>query len=216
MFKVIEMANIFDLFKQISSSEPKSTRPITYIVAGLGNPERKYDKTRHNAGFMALDYIAEKKGAVVNRAKFKSLVGECEISGQGVLLMKPQTYMNNSGEAVAEAARFYKIAPENIIVISDDITLDVGRIRVRRKGSHGGHNGLKDIIRMLSTENYPRIKLGVGQKPHPDYDVIDWVLGQLPENDLATVKATFPTVLEGLEKMVAGDIDAAMQICNKK
>ena len=114
------------------------------------------------------------------------------------------------------AARFYKIAPENIIVISDDITLDVGRIRVRRKGSHGGHNGLKDIIRMLSTENYPRIKLGVGQKPHPDYDVIDWVLGQLPENDLATVKATFPTVLEGLEKMVAGDIDAAMQICNKK
>ena len=210
------MANIFDLFKQISSSDPKSTRPITYIVAGLGNPERKYDKTRHNAGFMALDYIAEKKGAVVNRAKFKSLVGECEISGQGVLLMKPQTYMNNSGEAVAEAARFYKIAPENIIVISDDITLDVGRIRVRRKGSHGGHNGLKDIIRMLSTENYPRIKLGVGQKPHPDYDVIDWVLGQLPENDLATVKATFPTVLDGLEKMVAGDIDAAMQICNKK
>ena len=209
------MANIFDLFKQISS-EQKSTRPITYIVVGLGNPEKKYEKTRHNAGFMALDYIAEKKGAAVNRAKYKSLVGECEIAGQGVLLMKPQTYMNLSGEAVSEAARFYKIDPEKIIVISDDITLDVGTVRVRRKGSHGGHNGLKNINLHLSSENYPRIKLGVGQKPHPDYDLIDWVLGQFPESDLGTLKATFPNVLEGLEKIIAGDIDAAMQICNKK
>jgi len=209
------MANIFDLFKQISS-EQKSVKPISYILVGLGNPEKKYEKTRHNAGFMALDYIAEKKGATVNRAKFKALVGECEIAGQGVLLMKPQTYMNNSGEAVSEAARFYKIEPEKIIVISDDITLDVGRIRVRRKGSDGGHNGLKNINLHLSSQNYPRVKLGVGQKPHPDYDLIDWVLGQFPEADLKVLSEAFPTVLEGIEKIVAGDVDAAMQICNKK
>lgn len=209
------MANIFDLFKQISSSEVKSNKPVTYILVGLGNPERKYDKTRHNAGFMALDYIADKKGASVNRAKFKSLVGECEIAGQGVLLMKPQTYMNLSGEAVSEAARFYKVAPENIIVISDDVTLDVGRIRVRRKGSHGGHNGLKNINLLLSSENYPRVKLGVGQKPHPDYDMIDWVLGQFPDTDLEKLRSIFPAVLAGVEQIVSGNIEEAMQICNK-
>ena len=209
------MANIFDLFKQISSSEVKSNKPVTYILVGLGNPERKYDKTRHNAGFMALDYIADKKGASVNRAKFKSLVGECEIAGQGVLLMKPQTYMNLSGEAVSEAARFYKVAPENIIVISDDVTLDVGRIRVRRKGSHGGHNGLKNINLHLSSENYPRVKLGVGQKPHPDYDMIDWVLGQFPDTDLEKLRSIFPAVLAGVEQIVSGNIEEAMQICNK-
>ena len=209
------MANIFDLFKQISS-EQTSTRPISYIVVGLGNPEKKYEKTRHNAGFMALDYIAEKKGATVNRAKYKSLVGECEIAGQGVLLMKPQTYMNLSGEAVSEAARFYKIEPEKIIVISDDITLDVGAVRIRRKGSHGGQKGLKSIQECLGTEDYQRIKIGVGAKPHPDYDMAAWVLSTFDAKDIEAISANYPRIYDGLCKMLEGNTEEAMQICNKK
>ena len=163
-----------------------------------------------------MDYLSEKYGARVDRAKFKALVGETTIAGKRVLLMKPQTFMNSSGAAIAEAARFYKCPADKVIILSDDITLDVGRLRVRRKGSHGGHNGLKNINLHLSSENYPRVKLGVGQKPHPDYDMIDWVLGQFPDKDLEALKETFPTVLEGIEKIVSGDIEEAMQICNKK
>ena len=132
------MSNIFDLFKQISSSSGTSTGAVEYLLVGLGNPGKEYERTRHNAGFMALDYIAGRCGARLDRAKFSALVGEADINGKRVLLMKPQTYMNSSGEAVSAAAKFYKIAPENIIVISDDVSLDVGRVRVRRKGSHGG------------------------------------------------------------------------------
>jgi len=165
---------------------------------------------------MTADVAEKDTGAKISRLKYKALTATCTIGREQVLLMKPQTYMNNSGEAVSEAARFYKIEPEKIIVISDDITLDVGRIRVRRKGSDGGHNGLKNINLHLSSQNYPRVKLGVGQKPHPDYDLIDWVLGQFPEADLKVLSEAFPTVLEGIEKIVAGDVDAAMQICNKK
>ena len=207
------MSNIIDLYKKIEKKE--DTSPITHIVVGLGNPGAEYAETRHNAGFLAIDYIAEKHSARVDRVKFHALVGEAVISGVRVLLMKPTTFMNSSGIAIAEAASFYKIAPENIIVISDDITLDVGRIRVRRKGSHGGHNGLKNINLHLSSDNYPRVKLGVGQKPHPDYDLIDWVLGQFPEKELASLKSTFPIVFDGIEKIVSGDIEEAMQICNK-
>lgn len=210
------MANIFDLFKQISKNEDTSSGPIEYIVAGLGNPGAQYEKTRHNAGFMAMDYLATKYGARIDRAKFKALVGETTIAGKRVLLMKPQTFMNSSGEAIAEAVRFYKCPTENIIVISDDFLLDVGRLRVRRNGTHGGHNGLKSIQREMSSTEYPRIRIGVGQKPHPDYDVIDWVLGNFSSEDLKQISARFEALSQGLEKILSSDVDGAMQICNGK
>ncbi len=205
---------IFDLFKQIENSTPSPTGPVTHIVVGLGNPGREYTYNRHNAGFMCMDVICDKYRARVDKAKFKALVGECTIAGKRVLLMKPQTFMNHSGEAIAEAARFYKIDAKNIIILSDDTSLDCGRLRVRRKGSAGGHNGLKSINEHLGTEEYPRTKIGVGQKPHRDYDLADWVLGNLNPDDLAKVRSTFDTVCQGLEKLIAGDVDGAMQICN--
>ena len=210
------MANIFDLFQKIAKQDETTAGPVEYIVAGLGNPGAKYEKTRHNAGFLAMDFLAEKYGARIDRAKFHALVGEATIGGKRVLLMKPQTFMNASGEAIAEAARFYKCPTEKIVVISDDFLLDVGRLRVRRKGSHGGHNGLKSIERMLSTTEYPRIRIGVGQKPHPDYDVIDWVLGSFSAEDLKQIAARYETLAAGLEKILAGDVEGAMQICNGK
>ena len=210
------MANIFDLFQKIAKQDETTAGPVEYIVAGLGNPGAKYEKTRHNAGFLAMDFLAEKYGARIDRAKFHALVGEATIGGKRVLLMKPQTFMNASGEAIAEAARFYKCPTEKIVVISDDFLLDVGRLRVRRKGSHGGHNGLKSIERMLSTTEYPRIRIGVGQKPHPDYDVIDWVLGSFSAEDLKQIASRYETLAAGLEKILGGDVEGAMQICNGK
>ena len=142
--------SIFDLFKKTETTAVSG--PPTFIVVGLGNPGKKYDNTRHNAGFRAIDYIAAKLGAKIDRAKFDSLVGECEIGGTKVLLMKPQTLMNASGTAVKAAADFYKISPDNIIILSDDVSLDPGHIRIRREGSAGGHNGLKSINAWLGTE----------------------------------------------------------------
>lgn len=210
------MANIFDLFKQISSTDSARTAPVKFIVAGLGNPGAQYADTRHNAGFLSVDYIADKKGIKIDRAKFSALVATVEIGGIGVLLMKPQTFMNLSGEAIGEATRFYKLAPENVIVISDDISLDVGRLRVRRKGSDGGHNGLKSISAHLSSNNYPRIKVGVGQKPHADYELADWVLSSFSKEDKEKLAEAYPKILVGIEKIVSGDVDGAMQICNGK
>ena len=209
------MSNIFDLFKQISSSSGTSTGAVEYLLVGLGNPGKEYERTRHNAGFMALDYIAGRCGARLDRAKFSALVGEADINGKRVLLMKPQTYMNSSGEAVSAAAKFYKIAPENIIVISDDVSLDVGRVRVRRKGSHGGQKGLKSIQECLGTENYQRIKIGVGAKPHPDYDMAAWVLSTFDVKDMESISENYPRIYDGLCKMLEGNTEEAMQICNK-
>lgn len=217
-FKIIEkdfgMADIFDLFKKISSSNDSARAPISHIVVGLGNPGDKYYLTRHNAGFLTMDYISQKYSVKIDRVKFKALCSEATIAGKRVLLMKPQTFMNLSGEAVSEASRFYKIEPKNVIILSDDTTFDCGRLRVRRKGSAGGHNGLKSINEHLGTEEYPRIKIGVGQKPHRDYDLADWVLGNLNSDDLTKVRSTFDTVCQGVEKIISGDVDGAMQICN--
>lgn len=211
------MADIFDLFKKISAdSQSKPLGNIDFLVVGLGNPEKKYEKTRHNAGFMAIDYLAERLSVKVDRIKFSALVGEAVICGKRVLLMKPQTSMNLSGNAVLEAARFYKIEPENVIVFSDDITLDVGRLRVRRKGTHGGHNGLRSIEAKLSSQEYQRIKIGIGAKPHPDYDLADWVLGNFSNEDLAVLKGNFDKLYSGLSMMISGDTEGAMQICNAK
>ena len=203
------MASIFDLFKKIES-EKNSGGTITHIVAGLGNPGKDYEKTRHNAGFMAIDKIAEDSGVKITKLKFHSLVAEATVGGVRVLLMKPETFMNNSGEAIGEAAAFYKIAPENIIVLHDEISFDVGIMRIRRKGSAGGHNGLKSIIAHLSSDNFPRIKIGVGQKPRPDYDLVSWVLGKFPESDINLLNQQFPLIKEAVELMLAGKIEEAM------
>ena len=208
--------SIFDIFKQIENEKSSVGGSVTHLVVGLGNPGDKYYLTRHNAGFLAMDYISQKAGAKVDRAKFKALVGEAEIGGKRVLLMKPQTFMNLSGKAVREAAAFYKIPAENIIVISDDVNLDVGKMRVRKSGSDGGQRGLRSIITLMGKDTCPRIRLGVGKKPHPDYDLADWVLSEFnkPERDL--LFECFEKTYNGLVKILEGDLDGAMQICNTK
>lgn len=211
------MANIFDLFRQISKKDSQNeVLPITHIVAGLGNPGKKYEGTRHNAGFMAIDFIAEKLGVRIERAKFSALCGDCKIGENRVLLLKPQTFMNLSGQAVREAAEFYKIKPENIIILFDDIMLDVARLRVRRNGSDGGHNGIKSIICQLESSAFPRIKIGVGKIPHPDYNTVDWVLGKLSVEDISALNKVFPYIYDGLIKIIEGNMEEAMQICNSK
>ena len=207
------MSNIFDLFKKIEKKEDKL--PITHIVAGLGNPGAEYAKTRHNAGFLAIDSIAERAGVKIDRLKFKALTAECAIGGVRVLLMKPQTFMNSSGEAIGEAASFYKIPPENIIVLHDEISFEPGKIRIRRKGSAGGHNGLKSIIAHVSSENFPRIKIGVGQKPSPDYDLVNWVLGKFSADDTAKIQGQFENINAAVELMLLSKIDEAMNKFSK-
>ncbi len=202
------MGNIFDLFKQIEKKEEKS--PITHIVAGLGNPGAEYAKTRHNAGFLAIDFIADRCGVKIDRLKFRALTAEANIGGVRVLLMKPQTFMNSSGEAIGEAAAFYKIPPENVIVLHDEISFEPGVMRIRRKGSAGGHNGLKSIIAHLSSEAFPRIKIGVGTKPTPEYDLVSWVLGKFSEDDMKKLTELFPSVYSSAELMLQGKIDDAM------
>ncbi|MBR1566711.1 MAG: aminoacyl-tRNA hydrolase, partial [Oscillospiraceae bacterium] len=162
----------------------KSSGSVSWLLVFLGNPGPKYECTRHNAGFTAADALAKKLGVSVNRARFKALTASAEINGEKVLLMKPQTYMNLSGEAVGEAARFYKIPPERVIVVSDEVSLPLGKLRVRMKGSAGGHNGLKSIIASLGSDNFPRVRIGVGAPPHPDYDMADWVLSVFRNQDL--------------------------------
>ena len=205
---------IFDLFKQIESSNPSPTGPVTHIIVGLGNPGKEYTYNRHNAGFMCMDVICDKYRARVDKAKFKALVGECNIAGKHVLLMKPQTFMNNSGEAIREAADFYNVPTENIIVIFDDISIGVGKLRIRRKGSAGGHNGIKSVIEHLSTNEFPRIKLGVGEKPSPEYDLINWVLGNIPESDRKAMSEAYSSAADALEVMLSGDMDRAMNKYN--
>ena len=211
------MADIFDLFAKISKeSTARAKAPIEWLVVGLGNPGRDYVTTRHNAGFLAMDILARKKGVVCDRSRFKAMTAECEIAGKGVLLMLPQTFMNLSGEAVREAAAFYKIEPANIIVLSDDVNLDVGRMRVRKSGSDGGQKGLRSIIECIGSDAFPRVRFGVGKKPYPDYDMADWVLGNLSPEDKRALSECFPSAFEGIEKIILGDTDGAMQICNSK
>ena len=195
------MADIFDLFKQISTSSSASGKP-EYIVAGLGNPGSEYEKTRHNAGFMAIDVITEKTGAKVRNSKYKSLTDTVKIGEHTVLLMKPQTYMNLSGEAVQQAAAFYKVKAENIIVVSDEVSLPIGKLRIRQKGSAGGHNGLKNIIQCLGTDQFPRIRMGVGGPPHPDYDMADWVLSNFSKDDQAALAPALDNAASAAETII--------------
>lgn len=203
------MANIFDLFKKIET-QSSAKAPLTHIVVGLGNIGQEYDKTRHNAGFMAIDEFAKKHGAKIDRAKFHALVTEADIAGKRVLLMKPTTFMNNSGVAIAEAASFYKIPADRVIVLHDEISFDPGVIRIRRKGSAGGHNGLKSIISHLGSDEFPRIKIGVGKKPSPDYDLVDFVLGRFSQADLETLANKSADISAAIELMLDGKTEEAM------
>lgn len=209
-----DMADIFDLFKKIENTPKAGVGTVSWLIAGLGNPGTEYVRTRHNVGFMAADALASACHIAIDRAKFHALVGEGTVGEARVLLMKPQTYMNVSGKAVAEAASFYKIAPEHVIVYSDDISLAPGRLRVRMNGSAGGHNGLKSIIECLGSENFPRIKIGVGQKPTPEYDLADWVLGKLPPKEYDAVLARMENLIDGTRALIAGDHDLAARLCN--
>ena len=211
------MGNIFDIFKEISAGrEQSANKPVTHIIVGLGNPGDKYYNTRHNAGFLMMDYLSQRANIRVDRVKFKALVGDGEMGGCRVLLMKPQTFMNLSGEAVVEAAKFYKIPPENILVFSDDVSLDVGRIRMRTKGSDGGQKGLRSITTLMATQDFPRIKFGVGNKPHPDYDMADWVLSEFNKDEQKALFSCFEKAYDGVIRYLSGDSEGAVQICNSK
>ena len=207
------MASIFDLFKKIEKKE--DTTPITHIIVGLGNPGDKYTYTRHNAGFLAIDKIAATAGATVSRLRFRALTGEGSIGGKRVLFLKPQTYMNLSGEAVAEAASFYKIPPENIIVFCDDISFAPGRVRIRKKGSAGGHNGLKSIIASLSSDAFVRFKIGVGERRDKTSDLADFVLGKFPPAERTQIDALTERLPEAVELWLSGKEEDALNRFSK-
>ena len=194
----------------------KKSGGYAYIIAGLGNPGAKYEMTRHNAGFLALELLARENNFDIKRLKFHALTQDFSGFGEKCLIMKPQTFMNNSGEAIGEAARFYKIPPQNIIVVSDDISLDVGKIRIRRKGSAGGHNGLKSIIEHLGSEDFPRVKIGVGKKPHPDYDLAAWVLGKFTADEQKAIDTACRDALDAAACIIAEGCPAAAQKFNGK
>ena len=202
---------MFDRFRKktyVSVGTPE------FIVVGLGNPDRKYTLTRHNSGFLCVDMLSEKLNFRVDKLKFKSLIADATIGGHRCIVMKPQTYMNNSGEAVRECANFYKIKPENIIVIYDDISLDVGKLRIRRKGTDGGHNGIKSIIYHLNSDQFPRIKVGCGKKPHPDYNLADWVLSEFKKDEQKVLEPVLENACKAIELLLDNQIDKAMNLYN--
>lgn len=185
-----------------------------FLIVGLGNPGKKYEMTRHNAGFLAMDLMAIEEGVDIKKLKHHSLVADVKINGKRCLLMKPQTMMNNSGEAVIDAMKYYNISPENVIIIYDDISLDVGQTRIRRKGSAGGHNGIKSIISHIKSEDFLRVKIGVGKKPSPEYDLVNWVLGRFPKELEPDLKSALENTTKAVRLIVDGDIDKAMNLYN--
>jgi len=187
---------------------------VDWLLVCLGNPGDKYENTRHNAGYMVADEIADRKNIPIQKLKYKALTNTTELGGQKVLVMKPVTYMNLSGEAVRQAADFYKIPAERILVVSDDTALAVGKLRIRKGGSAGGHNGLKSIIQQLGSDQFPRLRLGVGEKPHPDYDLADWVLGHFTGQDKKDMDASVSRAADAVECILAQGLDRAMNRYN--
>ena len=195
------------IFSNLGATKPE------FLLVGLGNVGKEYENTRHNAGFMAIDFYAKESSASIDRLKFKALTTTLTISGKSVLLMKPTTFMNLSGEAVSEAAAFYKIPKENILIIQDDISLDVGKIRIRRKGTDGGQKGIRSIISCLGTNEFPRIKIGVGNKPEY-FDLANWVLSRFSKDELKELDQTFKKVSGAVDLIINGQIDKAMNLYN--
>lgn len=192
----------------------KSSGGVDWLLVGLGNPGDKYENTRHNAGYMVVDEIGNRKKIPIQKLKYKALTNTTELGGQKVLVMKPVTYMNLSGEAVRQAADFYKIPAERILVISDDTALAIGKLRIRKNGSAGGHNGLKSIIQQLGTDQFPRLRVGVGEKPHPDYDLADWVLGHFTGQDKKDMDASVSRAADAVECLLSQGLDRAMNRYN--
>ncbi len=188
----------------------KDAGGVSWLLVCLGNPGDKYEGTRHNVGFMVADEVAERRNAPIQRLRFKALTNILTIAGEKVLVMEPITYMNLSGEAVRPAADFYRIPPDHVLVVSDDTALALGRLRIRTKGSAGGHNGLKSIIQHLGTDQFPRLRVGVGEKPHPDYDMADWVLGKFTGEDKKTITAAVKRAADAIECILAEGIDRGM------
>ena len=201
------------LFEKWKTNRSPSGAP-EFLIVGLGNPGPKYEFTRHNAGFLCMDLLAQQLGVKIDRIKFKSVVADVAIEGSRCILMKPQTFMNNSGEAVRDAANFYKIPPEHIVILFDDISLPPGKLRIRRKGSDGGHNGIKSILYLLGSDQFPRIKLGVGAKPRPDYDLADWVLSTFQKDELSRMKEAMEKACEAVPLLVREETDRAMNLYN--
>ncbi|NCE63798.1 aminoacyl-tRNA hydrolase [Pseudoflavonifractor sp. 524-17] len=187
---------------------------VSWLVAGLGNIGSKYENTRHNVGFETADELAERAGVPLQKLKYRALTNTISLGGEKILLMKPVTFMNLSGESVGQAAAFFKIPPERVLVISDDVALPVGKLRVRRGGSAGGHNGLKSIIAHLGTDQFPRVKIGVGEKPHPGYDMADWVLGRFQGEDRKKIDEAVKRAADAVECLIAQGIERAMSRYN--
>lgn len=206
------MSTLDELFAKISAGRKAAvpTGPVEAIIVGLGNPGKQYEGTRHNAGFMALDTLAAALGVRVDALRFKSLCGDAVIGEKRVLLLKPGTFMNLSGQAVQEAAAFHKVPMDRVLVLMDDVSLPVGGLRIRKKGSDGGHNGLKNIIYLTGRDDFPRVKIGVGQKPHPDYDLADWVLGKFAGEDKKAIDAAVKRAADAIECILAQGIDRGM------
>lgn len=191
------------------------TSGVSWLIVGLGNLGEEYEGTRHNAGFEVVDLLAKELGVKVQRLKFKALTAAAEVGGQKVLLIKPTTFMNLSGEAVEQAASFYKVPPEHILVISDEVALPPGKLRIRASGSAGGHNGLKNIIAHIHSEQFPRIRIGVGNKPHPDYDMADWVLGRPAGEDRKAMDEAEKKAAEAIGVILEKGLDRAMEKFNR-
>lgn len=210
--------SIFDIFAKLEQEEKNKSiaQPIDWLVVGLGNPGKKYENTRHNTGFRVMDALCQKYNVRCDRVRFQALTGEAVLGGHRCLLVKPQTFMNASGDAVAQAADFYKIPPEHILVIFDDISLPVGTLRIRPKGSAGGQNGVKNIIFMLGSDEFPRIKVGVGAKPHPDYDLADWVLSNVTQEEMPAMTDAVDRAVLAVSELIQNGVPAATQKYNGK
>lgn len=187
---------------------------VEWLIVGLGNPGSQYERTRHNCGWLTADKLAEKYSVKLKKLRFKSLCGEAVISNKKCLIMKPTTMMNSSGQAVVEAMNFYKIPIENVLVISDDISLDLGKLRIKRKGSDGGQKGLRSIIYLSGKDTFPRVKIGIGAKPNPEYDLAAWVLSKFTDKEFIIMNEAFDKAVTAVELIVAGRIDEAMNTLN--